>query len=140
MSVRVPVILAGLLTIGCSGGKIAPVSGKVTLDGQPLAGATVVFQPISSDKNVNPGPGSQGKTDEQGVYSLKMVGEGTNGAKVGKHRVEISKFVRDKSDPESDRGGRPRDIVPSRYNLKTTLTCDVPPGGRRDADFELTSK
>jgi hypothetical protein len=141
MSVRQTVFMAGLLAIGCSGGgKIAPVSGKVTLDGKPLADATVVFQPISSEKNVNPGPGSQGKTDANGYYSLQVVGQGTKGAYVGKHRVEISKFVREKGAPTIDRDSRSRDIVPPQFNLKTTLTRDVPPGGTQEANFDLQSR
>ncbi|HEV3203175.1 MAG TPA: hypothetical protein VGY77_02275 [Gemmataceae bacterium] len=140
MGVRQTVFIAGLLTIGCSGGKTAPVSGKVTLDGKPLADATVVFQPIGSEKSVSPGPGSQGKTDENGHYSLQVVGEGTHGAYVGKHRVEISKFVREKGEASGDRDNRSRDIVPPKYNLKTTLTRDVPPGGTQKANFDLESR
>jgi hypothetical protein len=40
------VALAG----GCSGGgEVAPVSGRVTLGGQPLAGAVVTFQPMKGE-------------------------------------------------------------------------------------------
>src|SRR5262245_13252044 len=89
-------ILAALAVwaAGCSNQpyKTAPVSGRITLNGQPVAGAAVMFQPVAPDNNPNPGPGSTGVTDEQGHYTLKLVGKETSGAVVGKHKVRITNF------------------------------------------------
>jgi hypothetical protein len=137
---RTFVFLTAFVGLGCGGPRVAPVSGVVTLDGKPLAHASVSFQPISPAKGVNPGAGSQGETDDNGAFTLRVVGEGRDGAYVGRHRVEISKYTRDKADPESDRGRAPRDLVPPKYNLQTTLTCDVPRGGNKQADFNLTTR
>ena len=44
------VVLAGLVAVaGCGekGKTFVPVSGVVTLDGKPLAGGNVVFQPVA---------------------------------------------------------------------------------------------
>ena len=52
---------------GCGGGasyELVPVSGRVTLDGQPLANARVSFQPARDQSD--PGPGASGVTDAEG--------------------------------------------------------------------------
>jgi len=59
-----------------------PVSGSVTMDGQPLDGARVSFVP-------NGARPSSGTTDSSGRYELQYTGEYA-GAVAGKHRVSIS--------------------------------------------------
>jgi len=127
------------LATGCDGGKVAPVSGTVTLDGKPLPNAHVNFQPIAEGMNAA-GPGSHGKTDANGHYTLEVVGENKNGAYVGKHRVEITAATAE-PDPTSDRPSRPTGPpIPDEYNRNSSLTCTVPVGGKNDANFELFSK
>ena len=53
------------------------VEGVVTLDGQPVAEATVTFQPVTEGQGVS----ATGITDENGVYKLTAVGMGAAGAK-----------------------------------------------------------
>jgi hypothetical protein len=131
--------LVALLAFGCGGSKVVPVSGKVTLDGVPLANAKVNFQPLGNGK-INPGLGSYAKTNDQGEYSLMLVDQSGPGAIVGKHRVEISAFESEKRDPNDDRERQPPDKVPARYNVKSELTFEVPPGGTTKADFPLTTR
>ena len=91
------VVLAALSTVGCQGRSydVAEVSGRVTLDGKPLADAQVMFQPVAtSDKNTSPGPGSWGKTDSDGRYRLEIVEPAEPGAVVGTHRVTITTAAR----------------------------------------------
>ncbi len=85
------VVAIGLLAVGCGRNNVAPVSGRITLDGKPLMRATIVFQPDSEDKN--PGPGAVGKTDMEGRYRLTLMTGKTEGAIIGKHKVERH-FVR----------------------------------------------
>ena len=108
------------------------VSGRVTLDGQPLPGVEVNFAPMS-------GRSSGGITDDQGRYSLVYVGA-TNGAKVGKHTVFIA-WPPDESDGavNSAQKSRARPRIPARYNQKTTLSADVT-AGSNTFDFALESK
>jgi hypothetical protein len=131
-----------LAAAGCGspGKAVAPVSGRVTLDGKPLANATVTFQPIAEGKDVNPGPGSYGKTDADGRYALRVVGEELEGAYVGRHRVEVQAFARERADPNSDTERAPPSLVPRKYNFESTLTFEVKPGGSTDANFELMTK
>jgi hypothetical protein len=129
--------VAALLALGCGGKKFAPVSGKVTLNGQPLANAHVNFQPVAEKGAAVAGVGSNGQTDAGGQFTLKT-DAGQNGALVGKHKVRIS--VLDPRIGESDeriRPGRMTNRLPDRYNEKTELTFDVPAGGSTTANFDL---
>lgn len=74
-----------LAVTGCgqSGPEVAPVSGRVTVDGQPMENIDVVFQPEGSKSP------SYGRTDKDGNYTLAYK-RGVPGALVGSHGVSIS--------------------------------------------------
>jgi hypothetical protein len=139
MRVRLVLGLALVLALGCGGKRFVPVSGKVTLNGQPLAGATVSFQPIAPEGAVEGAPGSAAKTDANGQYTLKA-STGQDGAWVGKHRVRISLLNPQVGEgDERRRGGPPlADKVPARYNKDSKEVVEVPPGGMTK-DFALTA-
>jgi hypothetical protein len=125
--------------VGCGGQKVAPVSGKVTMNGQPLAGAIISFQPDL--ESYEDAPGSTGKTNDKGEYTLKLL-TGENGARVCKHKVRINQWATKPGakDAPSERGGPPlEDKVPARYNDATELTFTVPSSGTSKADFDLKS-
>jgi len=88
-----------ILTAGCGGDQyeMAPVPGPgtVTYDGEPLAGAEVVFAPMESDDEMRVGPVSIGVTDSDETYTLKTL-KGVEGAVVTNHRVSVgfSRFWR----------------------------------------------
>jgi hypothetical protein len=131
--------VALLLGVAGCGKGTAPVSGRVTLDNKPLVNATVIFMPDSTAKN--PGPGSRGKTDANGQFSLDLLtGEG-KGAIPGKHVVSITSYDGDDVVPSSgsDMKVFRKAIVPPRYNVKTELRFDVPAAGSKSADFDLKS-
>jgi hypothetical protein len=135
---RLPVLAAlALLSAGCGSQpyRTARVSGRVTLNGSPLADAAVTFQPVPV-KGDSPGPGSGGVTDAEGRYTLTVVGKTTRGAVVGKHKVRITMFQKD--DSADDRPKRVKRL-PAKYNAKTELECEVPAGGTDSADFKLTT-
>src|SRR5262249_37405881 len=85
---------AFLLAAGCGGAKSAPGPGTGPLDGKPLANATVNSQPVARPGSLEAGPGSAGKTDDQGRYTLRGIA-GQNGAVVGEHRVMVSLLMND---------------------------------------------
>jgi hypothetical protein len=115
--------LTAILWAGCGSPDFGAVDGRVTLDGQPLAGATVEFQPDG-------GSPAYGVTDDDGRYTLRWsVDQG--GAPVGPVRVRITSFQ--ESQPNV------KERVPARYNKKTDLVREVKPGGQT-LDFELESK
>ena len=122
---------------GCGGGAdhaLSPVSGRVTLRGKPLAGAHVMFQPVSAGSADSPGPGSFGHTDAQGRFELKTVGLEEPGAVVGKHRVKITRVLQT---ARQDDMGAPMDrsIPPAARNGQ--LEFEVPEGGTYQANFDL---
>jgi hypothetical protein len=80
--------LAPLVVAGCGGGSrnAAPVSGKVTFRGQPLADIGISFEPVGSGA----GQGSFGRTDASGSYTLRFIDNDSEGALVGKHQVSFS--------------------------------------------------
>ena len=145
MRLRLFILLALVTLFGCGKPyKVAPVSGKVTLDGKPLPKATVTFVPMATKEDQSPGPTSHGGTDEDGRFPLSLsVAPPTPGSVVGKSRVYISTVLSDPAPDDRDAGGpvkRVKDKVPEKYNLKTELAFVVPPEGTDKADFDLTSK
>ena len=127
-----------LTCLGCGGRafEMAPVAGTVTLDGQSLADAKVVFQPMAAEGTTDAGAGSVGTTDASGKFTLTCVDD-RPGAVVGKHRVSISTYKGD----ETAEGmvTIAEEKVPEKYNEETTLTFEVPSGGTDAANFDLTS-
>ncbi len=119
---------------------LVPVEGRVTLDGQPLANATITF--IPSGNTVGRGAGAM--TDDSGTYRLKEQ-DGSQGTAVGSYRVVISKLVNsDGSDFVGDRLGpmdtNARELLPARYSDfgRTESTAEVVDGGGT-IDLKLSS-
>jgi hypothetical protein len=133
------VVLLSVVTAGCGSGDpytYAPVSGRVTLNSKPLAGATVSFQPVAAGTS-SPGTGSAAITDADGRFTLEVVGKKIKGAVVGKHKVTIDLAREPERDPTDD---RPRIIkhLPAKYSGKNSkLEFDVPGGGSDAANFDL---
>jgi hypothetical protein len=147
MRCRSPVLAVLAVTIaGCNSGpyQIAPVSGRVTLDGKPVEKAAVMFQPVATDGNINPGPGSFGITDADGRYTLTLIGiEKKPGAAVSLHKVRIENYTEpgDTTDDRPRKREKPAMPIPNRYNrIEAILEFKVQPGGTTGADFELTTK
>lgn len=129
---------------GCSGNGDQPdlgqVTGTVTLDGKPLSGVAVVFQPEM-------GRPARGMTDADGKYELTYIRD-TRGTKIGRNRVEIAPSeegddpTEDIENPDSMPTQRPtkssKPKVPAKYNIKSELEADVQPG-ENTFDFELKS-
>jgi hypothetical protein len=119
------IVIASLVLIaGCSksGPQVAPVHGRITLDGQPLPDTSVVFK----------APGMSptgGRTDENGNYEL-IYKRGVKGAPIGMNQVTILE------DTQKTRGPQ---RVPTRYNQESDLQREVKPGDNV-IDFELTTE
>jgi hypothetical protein len=125
----VALVVTGLIAVGCSqrGFELAPVTGTVTMDGEPLPHALVRFLPQEGTVN-RP---STGVTNMDGSYRL-LYSAREEGAIVGPVNVEITT-----GDPE-----QPKlypETIPSKYNIETTLKRDVA-SGENIFDFDLESK
>jgi hypothetical protein len=117
---------------GCGDGRDSvPVSGKVTVQGQPLADILVTFEPLDD------GIGSTGTTDAEGRYTLQFVDNDQDGAVPGKHQVTFQDLL-DEPAEDSDAGPAP----PSKSRLPAGAQGAmqefvVPPDGTSAADFDL---
>ena len=125
-------MLTALLLVGCakSGSELALVSGRVTLDAQPIVGARLRFQPEASG-----GSPSYGSTDRDGRYELGYKRD-QKGALIGWHAIRI--------ELGADRAGAgsknsPPRVLPARYNVKTELRRAVKADENNEFNFELTS-
>jgi hypothetical protein len=134
------VVIAVTLSPGCGKNphRLAPVSGKVTMNGNPLANAWVAFLPDTKPGHTA-SPTSRGKTDAQGRYTL-ATWENASGAVVGTSKVRISTM--ESTGGSEGEGGIviARETVPERYNARTELTFEVPEEGTDAANFNLKSK
>ena len=133
-------VIAGLAA-GCDQQPygLAPVSGTVTLDGKPVSGAQVSFQPQGGAGNENPGPGSTGTCDSSGRYELKTIRD-EPGAVTGPHAVRIyGPKSSGGSHSDTDAPGR-KELFPPRYNFQTELSFEVPSEGTTSANFECSSE
>jgi hypothetical protein len=114
----------------------------VKLDGEPLVGAVVTFQPIAQHNNPNPGPVSVGVTDDDGRYTLhlQLTGREREGAVLGHHRVHIVVYEGGTPKKTDDVKPKvPRQLLPPKFNSASELTYHVV-GGTKSADFALSSR
>lgn len=123
-----------VISLGCGsrGPEIASVSGRVTMDGKPLANATIVFSP----ENGRP---AGARTDADGNYVLNFT-EGRQGAIPGPNTIQIT-TVRDAEKDENGKTVVPgsKETVPMEYNAASKLTFTVEPRKKNIANFDLKS-
>lgn len=154
-----------LALAGCGGGDATPsnreavytTTGKVTLDGQPLADADITF---ASDTGKIAG---FARTNAEGLFTASTFNS-NDGLVAGMHRVSVSKFevvetapvASDESDEyvppaapaAASRTARkpadagPKSLVPARYNKPDTseLVVTVEVNGDNVVELPLTSK
>jgi hypothetical protein len=120
-------LVAGILLVasGC-GEKLGTVTGKVTVDGEPVSDLEVTFIPVDAEM----GTDAIGFTNEQGEYKL-IYGRGNVGAPIGDYRVTIAGAELDGDSGEPYR-------LPPKYSdrRQTELTATVE-GGENTINFEL---
>lgn len=120
---------------------LEPVTGVVTLDGKPLAGAVVTF--LNQDEH---GTLTVGETDENGAYRLKYLG--AEGTTAGPYRVAVSYLMsadgeviglarRSTNSPTAEVNSA-TELLPPRYSDlgRSTMKAEVPLGGG-SFSFEL---
>ncbi len=144
--------LLGVVLTGCGGGGIAPVRGVVTLEGAPVAGATVLFMPDGQGG----GRPASGFTASDGTFRLSTY-KPDDGAPAGKYRVLIQKTeaakdrgaaeraalerAKDKIEEKSRQKGR-KPALPEAYAKfdTTPLRCSVPVTGTVSFDLHEGGK
>src|SRR3954452_23234255 len=84
------------IVLGCSNSSRPPrypVTGTVTYQGKPLAGAVITFVPTGAD-----GEAASAFSDADGKYAL-TTWEAGDGARPGEYRVKVSKQEQQAVDP-----------------------------------------
>ncbi len=92
-------------SLGCGGDgrvDVYPVSGKVTVKGQPAAGAKVIFYSQNAELQTPGIPIPEGTVAEDGSYRLKSYKDG-DGAPAGDYAVTVvwNQVIEAAADPES---------------------------------------
>ena len=120
-------ITAAVVLSGCNSEGTRPVTGIVTLDGEPLSDVFVTYYPIGGGRG-----NSNAQTDDQGRYALRYTST-AKGAIPGNYKVLISKT---KKMPN----GVEKELLPARYNTKSELIAEIQSSGTNVFNFDLTSK
>ncbi|MEO1497712.1 MAG: hypothetical protein AAFV43_11240 [Planctomycetota bacterium] len=133
------VLLAAFAVSGCDDSPlVAPVTGVVTLDGEPLKFGYVVFQPTSGQMSKSE-IGSDGSF-EMSTFKLH------DGATIGTHLVSVKCNEGHSPEARAQRQGDGvvlgRSLVPAAYTRgnMSGITADVPKEGLPDFRIELSSQ
>lgn len=138
-----PALLLALTMAGCGATSDAPatfpVTGVVTLDGQPVAGADVAFLPAASDTEAAP---AQAVTDDAGHFEVATLFDqgrtSRQGMKLGTYVVQITKTER--PPPAAGLSQAPKNVLPRKYASAATsgLNATVTADGENELTFSLT--
>lgn len=115
-SLLVTLSLYGLC--GCSSEEsfeVAPVSGLVTIAGQPVSHGTIQFAPIAASTDNKPGKTGTGEIQPDGTFTISTFEEG-DGAVIGKVKITAGP-----SDPAQ----------PWKHTLQTPVEFEVSPSGNQ---------
>jgi len=131
--------------------KVYPVTGVVTLDGNPLEGATVTFSSGSA------APSGFGKSDASGKFSLTTF-DANDGAPAGSYQVLVTKteeaaatgapsidsaeYVPPKEIDPNRPAPKPKSLIPEKYGVygKSGMDATVTADGKNEFKFDLSSK
>lgn len=135
-----PAMVAFLCGCGGADRESAEVTGNVQLNGQPVEGVIVRFQPVGSGDatEINAGVGSYGETDENGEFSLRFADDGSYGAMIGEHTIVIDERTPEEEELD-DAGGigeEPESRIPPKW--RDSSQHFVVKEGTNQADIELS--
>lgn len=116
-------LLAVFAGCGQSGPERAPIKGRITVAGAPLAAGQILFVPIAPTT----GPATTAAI-KNGEFSLEQ----ENGPVVGTHRVEVEADLQlgfplddDVAFAQRRAAPLPPNPIPQRYNRQSTLPCEI---------------
>jgi len=125
-------VAAGLMLLfaagGCGKPEMGRVSGRITKNGKPVAGLTVIFYTPNR-------PVAQGMTDADGRYTLSTR-RLNDGAYAGRQKVAVQTSFNPDGSPLSQHG----ELAPNIGDLATTpLEAEVKAGTSNTCDFDLAT-
>lgn len=127
-----------LMIGGCGGAsdrdgpKTVPVQGTITLEGQPLADASVTF--LLADNSGS----TVGRTDSAGRYSLTTFEQG-DGAIPGEYGVQVVKYEEPPDEVADGETPPLKSLIPEKYAsvARSGLKATVADGADNTFDFDL---
>ena len=130
--------VAALAAAGCGtsdGKRHQAVSGRVTLDGKPLAAGAIAFVPAGPDADPTGGP------IRDGAFSIPLA----DGPAPGAYTVSVyAQKPTGRSFPDPNDPGvtieEKFEIIPPQYNVNTELKADVKEGGDNTFVYELVGE
>ena len=132
-------IALATLTFGCGKPEVGIVQGRVTLDGQPVTGGSIVFEDASRGISVNANLAADGTFTAQ-TYDKPGLPPGHYAVAIRPSAVGTgdAPLVGD-ADPTAN---APQSLIPERYRgVKTSeLSADVQLGENPPFNFSLTSQ
>ncbi len=123
-----------LAVSGCQQSDTVMVTGTVTMNGQPIEKAEVVFHPKKG------GRFASGVTDAQGHFSLSTAKPG-DGAVPGEYMATLGEYYPPDAPPSPPKGGG---FLPSRFPTKyadpskSPVTVTVERGKKNELTIEVT--
>lgn len=139
------VVLAGVLS-GCGESETAapevlvPVTGSVTVDGEPAGGVSLSFVPQSGTS----GAGGFAATDDQGQFTVKHR-SGEVGIEPGTYKVTMSRMLTPDGNPvpagESAMDHNATESLPEQYTTADNSPFETEVAqGMEPAAYEVTTK
>ena len=137
-----PRFLVLAVLAGCSSSDGLPrerVSGKVTLDGKPLAVGSIQFVPVSVGDAKNPALAA-GATITDGAFDISR----DSGLTPNSYSVSITSAAGGgagvANEPPGPAPAAAKEAIPEKYNKSSTLIKEVKAKSENNFTFELTSK
>jgi hypothetical protein len=124
-----------LVAVGCNQSDTVPVTGTLTLNGQPVGDAEVMFNP-APDK---PGRMISAHTDSNGHFTLETARPG-DGAAPGEYVITLGEYYPPGKAPAMPKGGG---LLPSRFPPKygdpaqSPLKATIERGKKNEFNFEV---
>ena len=138
------VVLSALGMLGCGNPRNRPITvpagGQVFFRGEPVAGAEVVFLPMTATER----RAARGTSGADGRFSLRTffsAHDDAAGASTGEYAVTIRKIPPPPARVDPLKPATiPHDALPDRYGdpRASGLSATVPEGGKNDFEFRLT--
>ncbi len=117
-----------LCSAGCSSDGLIDIDGTVTFHGQPLEKGSITFLPTNGDSP------TAAAIIENGRYTVRLA-TGSKSVKIEGFKV-LGKKPLYLGSPDSPMIDDLKQVLPDKYNTRSTLTCEIT-SGKRCYDFAL---
>jgi hypothetical protein len=134
-------LLACFITFGCGSSDaikgLVPCAGTITLDGEPLDGASIRFAPVNSSGQSETERRDGTAITSKGNFTIKT-SSSSSGIAPGSYKVIVHKMVDEKTNTDNS---SIKNITGKYSDIETSdLTVEIPSGGNKGIKLELKLK